>query len=139
MFYLSRNQSIDLDFKSTDWFLHALYIQNLHSQLYFKIGVLKNFAIFTAINLCWSLQHRYFSLNTWKFLRTLFKKNTSGGSFRKEGHTIWKDIHIKNRGRKTISSRSLNWVVTFLNCLLLEISVVNRVSLLSQKPTYILH
>ena len=49
------------------------------SQSFFKIGVLKNFAIFTGKRLCWSLffiekrlHHRYFPNNIAKFLRTTF-------------------------------------------------------------------
>ena len=58
-----------------------------HSEIFFKIGVLKNFAIFTGKHLCLSLfliklqlcnfakqrlQHRYFPANFAKFLRTAF-------------------------------------------------------------------
>ena len=61
------------------------------SQMFFKIGVLKNFAIFTGKHLCWSLfliklikglkscnfikkrlQHRFFPVNIAKFLSTAF-------------------------------------------------------------------
>ena len=55
------------------------------SHMFFKIGVLRNFAIFTGKQLCWSLfliklqtfikkrlQHRCFPVNIAKFLRTLF-------------------------------------------------------------------
>ena len=49
--------------------------------MFFKTGVLKNFAMFTGKSLCWSLiliicfikkilQHRYFSVNIAKFLKT---------------------------------------------------------------------
>ena len=64
------------------------------SQMFFKIGVLKNFVIFTGKYLCWSLflikltpktpkrlQHRCFLVNIAKFLRTPFLRNTSGGCF----------------------------------------------------------
>ena len=65
----------------------------------FRIGVLKNFAMFTGKHLCWSLffnnyaglkacnfikkrfQHKFFPMNFAKFLRTLFLQNTSGGCF----------------------------------------------------------
>ena len=59
------------------------------SQMFFKIGVLKNFVIFTGKHLCWSLllikltpktskrlQHRCFLVNIAKFLRTPFLRNT---------------------------------------------------------------
>ena len=60
-----------------------------HSQMFFKIGVLKNFAIFTGKYLCQSLfliklqafkfvkkrlQHRSFPVNIAKFLRTFLYK-----------------------------------------------------------------
>ena len=60
------------------------------SQIFFKIGVLKNFANFTGKHLCWSLfwnfiknrlQHRCFPVKFAKFLRTPFLQNTSGGYF----------------------------------------------------------
>ena len=40
----------------------------------------------------------------------------------------------KEQSRK-VSSKSLDWVVTFLNCLLLEISVMNRVPLFVKLKT----
>ena len=43
------------------------------SHLFFKIGVLKNFAIFTEKHLCWS-QHRCFPLKFVKFLILSFSK-----------------------------------------------------------------
>ena len=43
-----------------------------HSQMFFKIGVLKKFAIFTGKHLCWRLQQWYFPVNIVKFLRTVF-------------------------------------------------------------------
>ena len=55
--------------------------------MFFKIGVLKNFVIFTGKYLYWrlfliklspkSLQHRYFLVNIAKFLRTPFLRKTS--------------------------------------------------------------
>ena len=51
------------------------------SQMFFKIGVLENSAIFTGKHLCWSfffffkkkiLQYRCFHVNIAKFLRTAF-------------------------------------------------------------------
>ena len=67
---------------------------NSRSQMFSKTGVLKNFAIFTGKNLCWSLflikfqdwrptflfkkrlQRRCFSVNIAKFLRTAFLLKT---------------------------------------------------------------
>ena len=46
--------------------------RNSRLQVFFKIDVLKNFAIFTGKHLCWSLQHRCFPVNIAKFLRTPF-------------------------------------------------------------------
>ena len=51
------------------------------SQMFFKISVLKNFAIFTGKHVCSSLQHRSFPVNIVKLLRTPFLQNTSGGCF----------------------------------------------------------
>ena len=51
--------------------------------MFFKIGALKSFAIFTGKHLCWShlerLQHRCFPVKFAKFLRTPFLQNTSSG------------------------------------------------------------
>ena len=45
----------------------------MRSQMFSKIGVLKNFATFTGNHPCWNrLQHRCFSVNIAKFLRTVF-------------------------------------------------------------------
>ena len=61
-----------------------------HSQMFFKVGALKNFAIVTGKCLCWSLflinsqvynfkkkrfQHRSFPVNIAKFLRTFYIKH----------------------------------------------------------------
>ena len=75
---------------------------NDRSQIFFKIGVFKNFTIFTEKRLCWNLfliklcqvadlkacnlikkrlQHRCFPLNIDKFLKTAFLQNTSDGCF----------------------------------------------------------
>ena len=47
-------------------------------QMFFKIGSLKNFAIFWIKK---SLKHRCFLLNIAKFLRAAFLQNLSGGRF----------------------------------------------------------
>ena len=79
-------------------------MQSCRSHMFFKIGVLKNFANFTetpmlesllnkvAVLEAWNfikkrLQHRCFLVNFAKFLRTSFLQNTSGSCFWK-----WKDI-----------------------------------------------
>ena len=49
-----------------------------HSQLFFKIGALKNFAIFWIKK---SLQHRRFPVNIAKFLKIDFLQNFSGCCF----------------------------------------------------------
>ena len=68
-------------------------IRSSRSQMFFKIGVLKIFAVFTGKHQRWSLfliklqtwrpvkrlQHRCFSVDIAKFLRTSFLQNTSGG------------------------------------------------------------
>ena len=74
--------------------------------MFFKIAVLKHFAMLTWKHLCWSLdvsflinvvglkacnfikkrlQHRFFLINIAKFLRTVFLQNTSGGCFYTHG------------------------------------------------------
>ena len=60
-------------------------------QIFFKTGVIKNFAIFTGKYLCGSLfllvssqkrlQHRCFPVNIAKFLGIPFLQNTSSGCF----------------------------------------------------------
>ena len=75
-------------------FTHVGKRLNSRSQMFFKTGVLKSFAIFTEQNLCWSLflikfqhcrpafsfkkrlQHRYFSVNIAKFLRRSFYRRS---------------------------------------------------------------
>ena len=66
-------------------------IRSSLSQMFFKIGILKNFATFTGKHLCWSLKacnfiknrllHRDFPVNIMKFLRTPFLQNVSSGCF----------------------------------------------------------
>ena len=52
--------------------------RSIRSQMFFKIGALKNFAIFTGKHLCWSLfliklqAFRCFPMNIAKFLRAAF-------------------------------------------------------------------
>ena len=46
--------------------------RNSLQQLFFRRGVLKNFAIFTGKNFCLILQHMCFPMNIAKFLRTAF-------------------------------------------------------------------
>ena len=43
-----------------------------HLQMYFKIGTLKKFTIFTGQNLCWRFQHRCFPVNNAEFLKKAF-------------------------------------------------------------------
>ena len=72
--------------------LETKKLKSSRSQVVFKIGILKNFAIFTGEHLCWTLflmrpetfslkacnfikkrlQHRYFLVNIVNFLRTAF-------------------------------------------------------------------
>ena len=52
-----------------------------HLQMFFKIGALKNFAIFTGKHPCWNnfikkrLQLRFFPMNIARFLRTVILQN----------------------------------------------------------------
>ena len=79
------HRKVSLEYKS------SFSLKNLSSpsEMFFEIGVLKNFAIFTGKHLCWSLfnkvagvrpatllkerlHHRCFLMNIAKFLRTAF-------------------------------------------------------------------
>ena len=57
------------------------FARSSHFQTFFKIAVLKNFAIFTGKHLCWCLfvikrhRHRCFPVNIVKFLGTRILKN----------------------------------------------------------------
>ena len=63
-----------------DLFWFTLF-RSSRSQIFFKINLFKNFVIFTNLkdyNLIKKrLEHRYFPVNTEKFLRTAFLQNTS--------------------------------------------------------------
>ena len=75
------------------------------SQMFFKIGIFKNFAVFIGKHQRWSLfliilqtgrpakrhQYRCFPVNIAKFLRTPFLQNYSGGCFCKM-RKFYKDI-----------------------------------------------
>ena len=93
---------------------------NRRSQMFSKTGVLKNFAIFTGKNLCWSLllikfqdwrpaflfkkrfQHSCFSVNMAKFLRTaVLLKTCSLCLF--EFFIWWWIIDIRPRNRKNFA------------------------------------
>ena len=50
------------------------------SQMFFKIGVLKNFVILIVIHLCWSLFNKVAGLQACNFIKKRLK-NTSGGYF----------------------------------------------------------
>ena len=50
------------------------------SQMFFKIGVLKNFVILIVIHLCWSLFNKVAGLQACNFIKKALK-NTSGGYF----------------------------------------------------------
>ena len=85
--YLFMQENVQTDIKGKT-------LRSSRSQMFFKIGVLKNLAIFTRKYLSWSLfliklqakrpafllkkrhQHRYFSVNIAKLLRTVFLQNT---------------------------------------------------------------
>ena len=54
------------------------------SHMFFKIGVLKNFTIFTGKHLCWSLfliKLQAFRLFSCEYCKIVFLQNTSGGCF----------------------------------------------------------
>ena len=75
-------------------FIHVGKRLNSRSQMFFKTGILKDFAIFTGKQLCWSLfliklkdwrlafsskktlQHRCFPMNIARFLKKAFLWNT---------------------------------------------------------------
>ena len=56
---------------STELFIITV-IRSCRSQIFFKIGFLKNFAIFTGKHLCWSLFSLCFPVNIPDFLKTTF-------------------------------------------------------------------
>ena len=63
-----------------------LYYISLFQRQPFKIGVLRNFSIFTGKHLCWilksvkkKLQYRYYPMNIATFLRTPFLRSNSEG------------------------------------------------------------
>ena len=64
--------------KSRDLFFGGVESRSSYWQMFFKMDVLNNFAIFTGKLLCRSLflitrlQHRYFPVNILQFLRTAF-------------------------------------------------------------------
>ena len=65
-------------------------------QMFFKIGSIKNFAIFTGKHLCWGLfliKLQVLPVDIAKFLRIAFLCNTSGGCF-------WQSYHgtVKSAG-----------------------------------------
>ena len=66
--------------KDTQYILLTLWleVQSSRSQMFFKINLLKNFAIFTRKNLCWSLF--LIKLQTSRPV-TLLKSNSSTGVF----------------------------------------------------------
>ena len=75
------------------WFECWVHNKSSHSQMFFRIDVLRNFAIFTGKHLCQGLfglrlyqkeiptQFHSFSVNIAKFVRTPFLQNTSNGCF----------------------------------------------------------
>ena len=64
MFYYLTNAIVLVLFMSSTSHPHLL-CRSIHSEMFFKIGVPKNFANFTG-------KHRYFPVKFAKFLRTLF-------------------------------------------------------------------
>ena len=92
--------------------------------MFFKIGSIKNFAIFTGKHLCWGLfliklqtpiqtPTEVFPVDIAKFLRIVFLYNTSGGCF-------WQSYHntIKSAGVPVLWFRTSTcfrfWSKTFL-------------------------
>ena len=71
-----------------------IILRSSRTQIFFKTGVIRNFAIFTGKHLCWSLfliknsfistlfqkrlQHRWFLWKLWNFYEHLLLCNTSG-------------------------------------------------------------
>ena len=87
------------------WLRKYRTIRSIRLQVFFKIGPLKIFANFPGKHLSCScnfikkrLQHRYFSVNFVKFLRTPFLKNTSG-DFCTLGTTVFESKVVRN-GKK---------------------------------------
>ena len=94
------------------------------SQMFFRMGVLTNFVIFTGTHLCWSfflikfikkkLQHRCFPVKFVKFWRTIFKRTPLVVA----SVNLWMNLQIiafdgdieKNPYSKTNSVPNLIWV-----------------------------
>ena len=91
------------------------FLKSSRSRMFFKISVLKNFAMFTGKHLCWSLflkniqawrpatllkRYSNIVIFLWNF-RNTFKKasggkmNTSGGCFWMNGVTLWYVLAIQ--------------------------------------------
>ena len=75
--------------------------------MFFEIGVLKNFAIFTGIQaynfIKKILQHRYFAVNIAKFLRTAFYTRTPPVVVLTDG--VFYRCSIKHLGKDLFSNK----------------------------------
>ena len=71
-FKYSINQSDDIQSFDLNFFTCSEIFRSSRTQIFFKIGVLRNFTIFTGKHLCWSLEQGSFPVNIAKLLRTVF-------------------------------------------------------------------
>ena len=69
----SHSENFEGFLKNHRW---VLYCRSSRSQMFFKIGVLKNFAIFRRKHLCWSLF--LIKMQTWR-LATLLRRDSNTG------------------------------------------------------------
>ena len=107
-----------------------------HSQMLFKIGVLKNFANFTGKHPCQDLsqacnfikerlQYRCFSEIYAKFLRTPFSQNASGGCF-------WNNLIWLNLFQVMILAKQLKKCCIFLLLLRIKYWIFLRMEIFFQ-------
>ena len=76
--------------------------KNNHSQIFFKIGVLKNFAIFTGKHMCWSL----FLIEMQTF-RSLLKRDSNTYVF------LW---ILRNFYKQLFHDEHLSWLLLAIVC-----------------------
>ena len=82
LFEFKEIKNLSVWFEKRIW-LNIFFYWNSCSQVFYRLGAVKNCTKFTAKRLCWRsatlvrerLRHRYFSVNLAKFLKTHFSKN----------------------------------------------------------------
>ena len=86
-----------------------IIVRSSRSQMFFRLGVLKNFAIFTEKQLCWSL----FLIKTWR-PATLLKRDSNTGVFK------FLTLNLKNICKRLLlkseSSSFSHYFIYFAHC-----------------------